>query len=95
MSSRGDGVVIIVLISEGWVRAVETMQTIIWTGGPIQTLAPLSGIFRGLSPTRRYFGIHRYSAVYSGYLEGLSGASKSGPGHEGHNCGMRDYSDLL
>lgn len=60
-------VVIIVLISEGRVQAEQDKAAhhLDRRGGedPFRTLAPLSGIFRGSSLTRRYFGIHRYSEV--------------------------------
>lgn len=89
MDEEARHVVIIVLISEGWVPARQDNAAphhLDRRGGedPFRTFAPLSGIFRGPSLTRRYFGIQTATLPSVGIFRGIiqTGASKSEP----RNC---------
>ena len=68
-------VVIIVLISEGRVQARQDNADhhLDRRGGedPFRTFAPLSGIFRGPSLTRRYFGIQTATLPSVGIFRGI------------------------
>ena len=70
----GDGVVIIVLIREGWVQASRDKAAHHLDRRTHSEPPRHCPGYLGVQPHKQifYFGIHRYSAPCLGYLEGLS-----------------------